>query len=142
MRTPFPLSTDSAARTGRRHRGRALVLVGAALALAAGLTGCAAPGTGGMPAPVSVDLGSVNGSTVRVQVGNVVNLTGDDTDFTSWSAHIRDERIVTFSPGKDDGSAQFNPGLRAVAEGSTEVTLDNSASGKTVTFTVDVTPKG
>lgn len=91
--------------------------------------------------PVIADLTHVDGTTVQVAVGNVIDLTGDDTTFTTWSAHITDPAIVSFTPGKDDGSAQFNPGFTALAEGTTAVTLDNTASGAHVAFTIEVTPK-
>ena len=44
-------------------------------------------------------------------------------------------------PGRDDGSAQFNPGLTAESVGETEVVLENGESGDTVTFTVEVVPR-
>ncbi|GAA5147111.1 hypothetical protein GCM10025768_06630 [Microbacterium pseudoresistens] len=120
---------------------RAALLTSAVLVLgaAAGLTGCTQAGQT-LP-PVIVDLGEIDGTTVEVPVGNVIDLTGDDEHFTAWSADIADPSIVSFTPGKDDGSAQFNPGLDALKEGTTEVTLDNADSGDSVSFTVEVTPK-
>jgi hypothetical protein len=107
------------------------------------LAGCSSGGTGGSSAlpPVIVDLGDVDGTTVEVTEGGTIDLTGDDKDFTHWSADIADRTIAAFVPGKDDGSAQFNPGLDALAEGTTKVTMDNSASGAHVAFTVEVTAK-
>ena len=61
------------------------------------------------------------------------------TTSPTWSAEIADPSVVSFTPGRDDGSATFNPGLTGLAEGSSEVTLTNSASGDTVALTVDVT---
>ncbi|MFJ4166542.1 hypothetical protein ACIPY5_13395 [Microbacterium sp. NPDC089698] len=139
----------------RRHRSIAGLLAGAALATAAlGLAGCsggatpasstssapATTGAGVLP-PIIADLGSIDGTTVQVPLGNTIDLTGDDKDFTHWTADIADPKIVSFVPGKDDGSAQFNPGLDALAAGTTKVTMDNSASGKHLAFTVEVTAK-
>jgi len=90
---------------------------------------------------VIVDLGDVDGTTVEVPEGGSVDLTGDDETYTDWTADIADPAVVEFVPGRDDGSAQFNPGLTAKSVGTTEVTLDNSESGDSVTFTVDVVPK-
>ena len=78
--------------------------------------------------------------TVEVPEGGSVDLTGDDETFTEWTADIADPEVVEFVPGREDGSAQFNPGLTAESVGSTEVTLENGESGDTVTFTVDVVP--
>lgn len=123
----------------RTTRPRTAALLALGMASAFALAGCAAPSTG-VIAPVIADLTKIDGTTVTVGVGNVIDLTGDDQTYTSWEADIADPKIVEFTPGKDDGSAQFNPGLKALAEGSTEVTLDNSESGDSVTFTVEVTP--
>ncbi|WP_350348219.1 hypothetical protein ABIQ69_16545 [Agromyces sp. G08B096] len=92
----------------------------------------------GLPAPVVVEIAELEGTTVEVQVGNVIDLTGDDETYTEWTADIADESIVSFTPGRDDGSAQFDPGLEALAVGETDVTLDNTATGESVAFTVEV----
>lgn len=147
-------------RTPRSAAG--LVAIGLLVLTAAlGLVGCASGGdsSGGPTSPsanpspsdasaagkalppVIVELDAVNGTTVEVAVGNAIDLTGDDKTFTTWSAHITDPTIVSFTPGKDDGSAQFNPGFQALAVGSTAVTLDNTASGAHVAFTIEVAPK-
>ena len=119
--------------------GRAAVAVAASAALL-GLTACGSPSGQTLP-PVIVDLGEIDGTTVEVAEGNSIDLTGDDTAFTEWSAEIADPTVVSFIPGKDDGSAQFNPGLEALHVGTTAVTLDNAASGKSVAFTVEVVAK-
>jgi len=139
----------------RLHRSIAGLVAGAALATASlGLTGCSggaapavsassAPATtaaGALP-PIIADFGSIDGTTVQVPLGNTIDLTGDDKDFTHWTAEVADPKILSFVPGKDDGSARFNPGLDALAAGTTKVTMDNSASGKHLAFTVTVTAK-
>lgn len=122
--------------------GLLALALGASLAIA----GCAGsdtttPGDNstGVIAPEVVDITEIDRTTVPVQVGNVIDLTGDDETYLDWTASIQDESIVGFTPGKDDGSAQFNPGLTALKVGETEVSLDNSTSGDNVTFTVKVT---
>ena len=130
------------ART-RTARTPALLIASALLAASAafGLAGCASStGTKALP-PVIADLGTVDGATLQVPMGGSIDLTGDDKTFTSWKADIADPKILSFTPGKDDGSAQFNPGLEPLAEGTTKVALANSASGDRVAFTVEVTPK-
>ena len=107
------------------------------------LAGCSSGGTGGSSAlpPVIVDLGDVEGTTVEVPVGGTIDLIGDDDTYAAWTADIEDSDVVEFVPGRDDGSAQFNPGLTATSVGETDVTLDNGETGESVTFTVDVVPK-
>ena len=126
-------------------RGRVAASVAVVFAIVlggVGLTGCTASGGSDSSAlpPVIVSLDDVDGTTVEVPEGGTVDLTGDDETFTEWTADIADPEVVAFVPGRDDGSAQFNPGLTAESVGSTEVTLENSESGDTVTFTVDVVP--
>ena len=131
----------------RRGRGRVAASVAVASVLAIGalaVVGCSSGGSSGdasaLP-PMIVDLGDVEGTTVEVPVGGTIDLTGDDQTYTAWTADIADPAVVEFVPGRDDGDAQFNPGLTAKSEGETEVTLDNSETGDSVTFTVDVVPK-
>jgi hypothetical protein len=111
-----------------------------ALGAASAITGCASADPGGQTLPpIIVDIGEIDGTTVEVARGNAIDLTGDDETYLDWTAEIDDPEVVTFVPGKDDGSAQFNPGLDAVEVGDSEVTLENSTTGDTVTFTVEVT---
>lgn len=88
-----------------------------------------------------VELDAVDGTTVQVPEGGSIDLTGDEETFTEWTAEITDPEVVEFVPGRDDGGAQFNPGLTATSVGETEVTLENGATGDTVTFTVEVVPQ-
>lgn len=116
-----------------------------ATAAATGLSACAPAGQQSQQQvlpPVIADLTSIDGTTVTVAVDGVVDLVGDDENYTAWSAEIDDPAIVAFTEGKDDGGASFNPGLEALAAGETAVTLSNSATDETVSFTVDVTPAG
>ncbi|WP_173922590.1 hypothetical protein [Agromyces sp. Marseille-P2726] len=134
--------------TGARRRLAASVLVMSVGAMAVGLAGCSSGGSGGDPSggasalpPVIVELDTVDGTAVEVPEGSSIDLTGDDETFTEWTAEIADPSIVEFVPGRDDGSAQFNPGLTAESVGETEVVLENGETGDTVTFTVEVVPK-
>ena len=129
-------------RPGRdRRRGAAASTILAAIATVAALAlaGCTGNDAGALP-PVVVDLNEVDGTTVEVDEGGTIDLTGDDETYTEWTAEIADPDIVEFEPGRDDGSAQFNPGLTAKSVGDTEVTLENGSTGDSVTFTVTVTP--
>ncbi|MBN9178149.1 MAG: hypothetical protein J0I43_12390 [Microbacterium sp.] len=121
-----------------------------ALVLALALGGCAgassAPATGSasaqLAAPVIADLTKIDGTTVTVPVGGVVDLVGDDETFTDWTADIDDPEVVSFTAGKKDASASFNPGLTALSVGDSDVTLTNGSTGQKVEFEVEVTAKG
>jgi hypothetical protein len=120
-----------------------IAVVGAAFALA----GCSDGGgaadgeeTGThVIAPVVVDINEIDGTTVQVAEGNVIDLTGDDETFTDWDAKVSDPAIAEFTPGGDNGDFTTNPGIEGLSVGETDVTLDNSSSGDSVTFTVEVT---
>lgn len=142
-------SSRPTARRGGIFTRTVLAAAGAATALAL-LAGCSTP-SGPAPSdpppsgsaasqvpPIIADLTSIDNTTVTVPAGNSIDLTGDDTTFTKWDAKISDTSIASFVPGRDDGSAQFNPGIDALKAGETNVVLTNSESGKTVTFTVEV----
>jgi len=68
------------------------------------------------------------GDTIVFNVANPVGTT----------AVANPEGIVTTSDGRSDGSADFNPGAVAVAEGVTEVTL-TSTDGRVQKVTVTIT---
>lgn len=101
--------------------------------------GAATTAAAGALPPIIVDINSLEGATVDVPAGGTIDLTGDESTFTDWTANIADSSVLSFSPGRVEGGAQFNPGLMARAAGTSEVTLTNSTSGETVTFTVNVT---
>jgi hypothetical protein len=128
-------------------------IVGAAVL---GLSACASSGSGDTtPAPTStsgsgsstsalppiiVELDAIDGTTVEVPFDNVIDLvTADGDDVTAWTAKLSDESVAEFVPGKDDGSAQFNPGITPLAEGTTDVVMSNPTTDATVSFTVTVT---
>ncbi|QEO14369.1 hypothetical protein FLP10_08015 [Agromyces intestinalis] len=131
----------------RRARAAA-VFAAVGLGVGLALTGCSSGGdepsdtSENVLPPVMVQLDEVDGTTVEVPLDNVIVLQGDDETFTAWEADIADPSIAEFTPGKDDGSATFDPGITPRKVGSTEVTLDNSESGDTVSFTVEVIEAG
>jgi hypothetical protein len=121
----------------------------AAIAFAAvgGLTACSTPA----PAPTESSMGSdvvspiqipvadSNGKTYDIPMNSMGYLNVPEGTEADWTAEFATAGVVEFTEGGTDGSATFVPGLTPVAEGSTDVTLTNSVSGETVTFTVNVT---
>ena len=92
-------------------------------------------------APVTVSVGTLQGATVDVGLNQVVNIDTGDLAVDSYTAEIVDPSVVEFVQGRKDGDATFNPGLKPLKAGSTEVTLTNAQGGiQPLTFTVTVSP--
>lgn len=94
-------------------------------------------------APVVLDADSLQGATIDLSVGQVLDINTGDLAVDSYSGDVEDTSVAEFVKGRDDGSATFNPGITAVAVGTTKVTLSNDDGGiEDVIFTVDVTEPG
>lgn len=116
-----------------------MLAAAAAATLALGLTACAAP-NGPVIAPVTVEAGDLQGTTVDLVVGQVLNINTGSLDVDSYTAEVADPSIAEFTQGRDDGSATFNPGFTAKKVGETDVTLTNEQGGiQPVEFTIKVT---
>jgi hypothetical protein len=112
----------------------AAVLIVVALA---GVAGCAPPDP--VVAPVVRDAGDLQGATVELEVGQVLDIDTGDLAVDSYSGVVSDPSVATFTPGREENGATFNPGVEALAEGTTEVVLSNEDAGiQDVTFTVEV----
>ena len=115
-------------------------LIGAAAVstLAVGLSACAQRNTP-VIAPVTMDAGDLQGATVELVVGQVLNINTGDLAVDSYSGEVADTAVAEFVKGYEEGGATYNPGVKALAEGSTEVVLSNSDGGiQDLTFTVEV----
>lgn len=113
----------------------------AAFALA--LTGCAPgaadPENTSVIAPVTESANDLQGATVELVVGQVLNINTGDLAVDSYEGEVADPAVAEFVQGGDDGSATFNPGVRALAEGTTTVTMTNQDGGiQPLEFTVEV----
>lgn len=119
-------------------------LVIVALAAAAfGLTACASPAGGEVIAPVTMDVNDLQGATVDLVVGQALNIDTGDLAVDSYTGEVADPSVAEFVQGRDDGSATFNPGVTALAAGTTEVTMTNDSGGiQPLRFTVSVTAGG
>lgn len=124
----------------------AIALVGAATL---GLTACSSASTDSAStdtssqasqviAPIIVDTADLNGTTVDLPLNNVMDINVPADTEADWTATVADPSILEFTAGGTDGGATMNPGIKPLKAGSTEVTLTNSKTGDTVTFTVNV----
>ncbi|WP_426325252.1 hypothetical protein [Microbacterium sp. E-13] len=114
----------------------ALIVLGFVVSVA----GCSA--SGGSPpviAPVVRDAGDLQGETVELQVGQMLDIDTGDLAVHSYSGAVDDPSVAKFIEGREDGGATYNPGIEALAEGKTQVVLSNADGGiQDVTFTVEV----
>ena len=100
-------------------------------------SGAASPGTStaGLPAPVIVEE-SATTATVRIGETVVFNVT----DPATTTITVDDPALLSLTPGRDDGSATFNPGGQALAIGEATVTL-TGPDGTVRTVVVTITPQ-
>ncbi|WP_291041983.1 hypothetical protein [Herbiconiux sp.] len=91
--------------------------------------------------PIIVDIAQVDGTTVEVPLGTMLVLaTARDAAVTGWSAEIADPAVASFVPGRDDGSATFNPGVEPLSVGVTEVRLRGGGADDVLAFSLSVVP--
>jgi hypothetical protein len=115
-----------------------LIGAGAVLVLTVGLSACAQTNPS-VIAPVTMDANDLQGQTVDLVVGQVLNINTGDLAVDSYSGEVEDTSVAEFVKGYEEGGATFNPGVKALAEGSTTVVMSNSQGGiQDLTFTVDV----
>ncbi len=113
----------------------ALVAVTAALVL----TACSPAMNEPVIAPVTMSANDLQGQTVDLVVGQVLNIDTGSLPVDSYTAVIEDESVATFTQGREDDTATFNPGINAVGVGSTGVVMTNEEGGiQPLEFTVVV----
>lgn len=130
----------------RCHTGRVNTLrIAAAAAVFAAvfaLTACSGSQSesgGNVIAPVTVEANDLQGETVDLVVGQTLNINTGSLAVDSYRGEVADTDVAVFHEGRDDGSAQFNPGVEAVGPGTTTVTMTNENGGiQPLEFTVVV----
>lgn len=121
----------------------------AALALAVSLSACSGGGSssdepigGDVIAPVTMEANDLQGASVDLIVGQVLNINTGSLAVDSYTGEVSDPSVAEFTEGRNDGSAEFNPGVTALAPGTAEVTMTNEQGGiQPLQFTVHVTEK-
>ena len=92
--------------------------------------------------PTTVLLPALNGSTqVLNKVGDILYVNiGDDANPQNWSATISNPAVLKFTPGTatTSSAAGTAPTFTALGSGTTQVTMKNSVTGASSTFTVTV----
>lgn len=114
-------------------------------AAALGLSACSSPAEPdgkNVIAPVSMDANDLQGETIDLVVGQVLNINTGDLKTDSYSGTVADTKVATFSQGSAKEGLVLNPGVEAVAVGETAVTMKNSNGGiQPLEFTVKVSPR-
>lgn len=89
--------------------------------------------------PVVVDVGDLQGETVELEVGQVLDIDTGDLAVDSYSGEVEDPAVAEFVHGHESYGSVSNPGVKGLAEGTTKVVLSNDDGGiQDVTFTVEV----
>ena len=95
-----------------------------------------------MIAPVTMSVNELQGAEVELVVGQVLNIVTDSLAVDSYTGQVVDARVAEFTAGRVDWSAEFNPGVTALAVGTTKVTMTNDQGGiQPLEFTVKVVAK-
>ncbi len=93
-----------------------------------------------MVGPVTRSADELRGTTVELTVGRVLNIDTGDVPVQSYRGEVADRRVAKFERGRDEGGVRFNPGVTAVAPGTTAVTMTSEdADTEPIRFTVTVT---
>ncbi|OLT54885.1 hypothetical protein BJF89_01230 [Corynebacterium sp. CNJ-954] len=92
-----------------------------------------------MPAPVILtpeELAANSPITIAMYRPLVINVASNPASWTEGST--ADDTIARFTPGRDDGSATFNPGFTPLNLGGTTATIKDPDTGKEITFDIIV----
>jgi len=135
---------------------RLLATVAVVVVASVGLSACASASGGGSSTPSSSSTpiggnvitpltksaGDLQGATVDLVVGQVLNIDTGDLATDSYTGEVADPKVAEFVQGTTGGSATTNPGVTALATGTTQVTMTNANGGiQPLRFTVVVTAK-
>lgn len=86
-----------------------------------------------------MSVNELQGAEVELLVGQVLNINTDSLAVDSYTGEVSDPAVVEFTEGHTTGSAEFNPGVTALAEGTSDVTMTNDQGGiQPLQFTVSV----
>ncbi len=95
--------------------------------------------TAAMPAPVTLtpeELAESSPITIAMYKPLVINVPNNPDSWTRGST--ADDTIARFTPGRDDGSATFNPGFTPLNLGGTTAAIKDPDTGENITFDIIV----
>ena len=103
------------------------------VAACGGSTGSATPSSNTLVGPVILD---ATQTSAEVAVGRTVVFNVKDPG--TWTLAADPANLVELTVGGERDGATFNPGATALAVGNVSVTLKQSTSGETLTFTLTI----
>jgi hypothetical protein len=92
-----------------------------------------------MPAPVILtpeELAANSPITIAMYRPLVINVASNAASWTEGST--ADDTIARFTPGRNDGSATFNPGFTPLNPGATTATIKDPENSENIVFDIVV----
>lgn len=89
-------------------------------------------------APLTKTIDELKDAKLTAVVGQGININVPEAEVADWTGTSSDPNVVQFLPGGVQGQAITNPGLASMGAGKSDVTLTNSKTGQTVSFSVTV----
>ncbi|MCU1514354.1 MAG: hypothetical protein JWO10_1444, partial [Microbacteriaceae bacterium] len=82
----------------------------------------------------------LQGSVITLVLNQQLDIKTGSLEVESYTGTVSDPSVAKFVKGRKDGGAEFNPGVKPLKVGETQVTLKNAQGGiQNVVFTLKVT---
>ena len=111
--------------------GKAVAVVAIAATASFGLSACATPAPeptetaigGDIVAPIELNYQDIDGQTLELVVGQVVNINYGGINDGEIEVSISDPKVVEYSPAAYENDTEFSAGLLALSGGESTVTF-------------------
>jgi hypothetical protein len=111
--------------------GKAVAVVAIAATASFGLSACATPAPeptetaigGDIVAPIEINYQDIDGQTIDLVVGQVVNINYGGINDGEIEVAISDPKVVEYSPAAYENDTEFSAGLKALSGGESTVTF-------------------
>ncbi|MDH6240186.1 hypothetical protein [Aurantimicrobium minutum] len=111
--------------------GKAVAVVAIAATASFGLSACATPAPeptetaigGDIVAPIEINYQEIDGQTLELVVGQVVNINYGGINDGEVEVSISDPKVVEYSAAAYENDTQFSAGLLALSGGESTVTF-------------------
>ncbi|BDU10111.1 hypothetical protein AINA4_00320 [Aurantimicrobium sp. INA4] len=111
--------------------GKAVAVVAIAAAASFGMSACATPAPeptettigGDIVAPIEINYQEIDGQTLELVVGQVVNINYGGINDGEVEVAISDPKVVEYSAAAYENDTQFSAGLLALSGGESTVTF-------------------
>ena len=111
--------------------GKAVAVVAIAATASFGLSACATPAPeptetaigGDIVAPIEINYQDIDGQTIDLVVGQVVNINYGGINDGEITVVVSDPKVVEYSPAAYENDTEFSAGLKALSGGESTVTF-------------------